>query len=162
MQQPAGKLEQAEKDFKRALALEPTDVYSLGNYAHLLLALKRYNEVREISVKLEKLSPDKFLKAALYAVNGEREKALSIELSGYNNLRIYLLLEMKNESLQSIINISDNNLKKKTSYYTGLTNWPTYDFLRDDPRFHKILIRHKEVYDENLRQYGDLIDLIKE
>jgi tetratricopeptide (TPR) repeat protein len=158
----AGKFEQAEIDFKRALALEPEDVYSLFNYAHLLLALKRYDDVREIAVKLENHFYGKILKATLYAVEGEKEKALSIEIRGYNNTRIYLLLEMKDKSLQSIINITENSLKRKTSYYTGLTNWPIYDFLRDDPRFQEILARHKQVYDENLQKYGDLVDLIKE
>ena len=158
----AGKFEQAEEDFQRALALEPTDVYSLGNYAHLLLALKRYNEVRDISVKLEKLFHDKFLKAALYAVNGDKEKALNIDLSGIKKHRIYLLLEMKDESLQFMNEFFDEVLKWKISFYTGTTNMPTYDFLRDDPRFQEILAKHKEVYDENLRKYGDLIDLIKE
>jgi tetratricopeptide (TPR) repeat protein len=155
---------EAEKDFIRALAIEPGDVYSVNNYANLLLALKRYGEVRQLYTKLEKLYPDgnQYLEAALYAVKGNKERALNINLIRMPKARIYMLLQMKEESIQSLTEISSFVLKNKVTFYTGMTNWPTYDFLRDDPRFQEILLKHKEIYEENLRKYGDLIDLIKE
>ena len=32
-----------------------------------------------------------------------------------------------------------------------------YDEFRDDPRFIDILEKHKELYEENLEKYGDLV-----
>ncbi len=152
-----GKVEQAEKDFQRALELEPADKGTLRDFGLLLISLERYNEVRELSVKYEKLFSDNFFKAALYAVQGEKERALNIN----DNWQIYLLLKMKDEPLQVMSQRGSSALRTKTSYYVGFSNWPFYDFLRTDQRFQEILAQHKDVYDENLKNYGDLIDLIK-
>jgi hypothetical protein len=42
------------------------------------------------------------------------------------------------------------------SMYMWLLNDPIYDDFRDDPRFQKILVKHKEIYEENLKKYGDV------
>jgi tetratricopeptide (TPR) repeat protein len=158
----AGNFEEAEKDFNKAFTIDPKDVLSLDNYEYLLLALKRYDEVKEIAAQYQKNTLNgRYYEAVSHAVNGDKEKALNIDLGNHYKRKIYLLLEMKDESVQLLYDW-DNVLIWERSYYTGLTNWPMYDFLRDDPRFQEIVARHKQVHDKNLRKYGDLIDLIKE
>ena len=49
-------------------------------------------------MKLENHFYGKFFKAALYAIDGDKEKSLNVDLSGYARFRIYLLLEMKSSS----------------------------------------------------------------
>ncbi len=94
----------------------------------------------------------------------KKQLAVDGEPCGEMRIRGMILSRVKGlEPLFKFMNeFFDEVLKWKISFYTGTTNMPTYDFLRDDPRFQEILAKHKEVYDENLRKYGDLIDLIKE
>jgi uncharacterized membrane protein YbaN (DUF454 family) len=44
----------------------------------------------------------------------------------------------------------------KGSHYLLLKKDTSFDFLRSDPRFEKILVQHKELYEESLRKYGDI------
>ena len=44
--------------------------------------------------------------------------------------------------------------------YLEFMNNPLFNFLHSDPRFHEILAKHKEVYEENLAKYGD-IDILQ-
>ncbi len=111
--------------------------------------------------KFKNLYPDggkhrRFLKAALYAVNGEKDKALSINLSGRAKLRIYLLLKMNEESIQYLNEDFERKKKLEESWYLRLKNHQLYDFLHPDLRFQEILAKHKELYEENLEKYGDI------
>jgi hypothetical protein len=42
------------------------------------------------------------------------------------------------------------------SWYLWFMNQPSYEFLHSDPRFQEILAKHKELYEENLKKYGDI------
>jgi hypothetical protein len=42
------------------------------------------------------------------------------------------------------------------SWYLLFMNHQQYKFLHSDPRFQEILAKHKELYEENLRKYGDI------
>jgi len=159
-----GEFKAAENDFKYALNYKSDDLGVLRNYAEMLLALSRYDEVREISEKLEILYPDdnNFLKSVIFALDGNTEKAIEFNLDEYHKIQIFLLLKMKEKALEYMIENWEEDLNDESSRYLILKNWPLYDFLRHDPRFQDILAKHKQVYDENLRKYGNLIDLIKE
>jgi hypothetical protein len=47
-------------------------------------------------------------------------------------------------------------LVRKRSDYLQLKNNIFLKDVRNDPRFQKILAKHKDLYEENLRKYGDI------
>ncbi len=87
-----------------------------------------------------------------YAKNGEKEKALALDLRPNKKDMIFLCLKMDEEAILYLKNSSKQIKQSKRSNYLYLKNHPIYDFFRPDPRFQEILINHKEVYDENLRK----------
>ena len=70
------------------------------------------------------------------------------------NIYIFALAEMKDE----FFNCSSWGIYEKMgiSYYFHLKNNRVFDTVRSDPRFQEILAKHKELYEENLKKYGDL------
>ena len=42
------------------------------------------------------------------------------------------------------------------SRYLTYLNHPHYKILHNDPRFQELLAKHKELYEENLKKYGDI------
>ena len=88
-------------------------------------------------------------KALLYAVKGEREKALSAAKVA----EIYSVLGMKDEAIQYI----NERLDQPLAYpYLSLMNLPVYDNLRDDPRFKEIIKKKKKKYEELLNMSSGL------
>jgi serine/threonine protein kinase/Tfp pilus assembly protein PilF len=153
--------DRAEIEYRRALEIDPNEGAALYRLARLLIERNRYDEANEMYAKFRNLYPDggkyrRFLKASLYAVNGERDKALSINLGGRAKLRIYLLLKMSEESIQYLNEDFERKKKLEESWYLRLKNHQLYDFLHSDPRFQKMLAKHKEIYEENLEKYGDI------
>jgi tetratricopeptide (TPR) repeat protein len=152
--------DKAEIDYRTVLEIEPNDGAALFRLSRLLIERKRYDEANEMCAKFENLYQDgiyiRFLKAALYAANGEKDKALSINLSGIDKLRIFLFLKMNEESIQYLNEDFERKKKLEKSWYLRLNNHILYDFLRPDPRFQEILAKHKELYEENLAKYGDI------
>jgi tetratricopeptide (TPR) repeat protein len=153
--------DKAEIEYRRALEIDPNEGAALYRLARLLIERNRYDEANEMYAKFKNLYPDggiylRFLKAALYAVNGEKNNALSINLGGRAKLRIYLLLKMSEESIQHLNEDFERKKKLEESWYLRLKNHQLYDFLHPDPRFQEILTKHKELYEENLENYGDL------
>jgi tetratricopeptide (TPR) repeat protein len=153
--------DRAEIEYRRALEIDPNEGAALYRLARLLIERNRYDEANEMYAKFRNLYPDggkyrRFLKASLYAVNGERDKALSINLGGRAKLRIYLLLKMSEESIQYLNEDFERKKKLEESWYLRLKNHQLYDFLHSDPRFQKMLAKHKEIYEENLEKYWDI------
>jgi hypothetical protein len=79
------------------------------------------------------------------------EKALALDLPPNKKSMIFLYLKMDEEAIRYLKNSSKQIKQSKRSMYLYLKNHPIYDFLRPDPRFQEIVIKHKKVYDENLR-----------
>ncbi len=152
-----GDYNKAKSDYKKAFGLSK-EVLIREAYWILLVKRKRYNDAKIMLDELKVNYPEQDLsdvEAIQYAIDGEREKALNIDLPRYYKLLIYLLLEMKEESLNLLDD--DSRLQKlRRSNYNQMTDSPICDFLRDDPRFQEILAKHKELYEENLRKYGDI------
>ena len=61
-------------------------------------------------------------------------------------------------SITMLVTIEEykSNEKIQNSMYLDLKMDPIYDYLRDDPRFQELIAKYKELYDENLRKYGDI------
>ncbi len=153
-----GQLNEAEIYYKKVLEIDPKDVLTLSMYARLLYDMKKYNEAKEISLKFEQVGQDTgriiYLRALRYAVNGEKEKALKI--FSKPNLRLYLYLGMKEEAISILQDRFEEEKKEGLSRFLRLKNDTLYDKIRSDPRFQEILAKHKELYEENLKKYGDI------
>ena len=63
---------------------------------------------------------------------------------------------MKNEFFQKFAENSEELLKSEASWYLFFKIHPFFRDVRDNPRFQEILAKHKELYEENLRKYGDI------
>jgi tetratricopeptide (TPR) repeat protein len=150
-----GRFQKAKSDLQKALQLEQNDPRFLFYYTWLLFLMEEYDEAENLCSKYNQLYPNtsenRFLRAVLYAKNGEKKKALALDLPPNQKSMIFLYLKMDEEAIRDLKNSSKQIKKSKRSNYLSLKNRPIYNFLRADPRFQEILIKHKEVYDENLR-----------
>jgi serine/threonine protein kinase len=156
-----GEYEDAEIDIQKAIELEPYYEFALRIYSVLLIELKKLDQAKQVTDKYRKLYPDRehnyLFEAALYAVSGEKDKALSVNINNkYHKFIIYSLLEMKEESIQYLNEDFDRVKNRNDTWYLLLKNHLVYDFLRSVPRFQEILAKHKQLYEENLEKYGDI------
>ena len=80
---------------------------------------------------------------------------LGKNLEDYDNYAVYILgtTDEVINVLTKQLEISKNN---ERSVYFPLSTNPFYDPYRSDPRFQEILAKYKELYEENLRKYGDI------
>ena len=63
---------------------------------------------------------------------------------------------MKDESI-NYLNLDLERIKEnQESWYEYLIYSPMCEFLLSDPRFQDIVSKHKKIYEENLKKYGDL------
>ena len=164
-----GEYERATKLLKEALEFEPGDTNFHIFYARQLIMMKKYDEAKEEIARLEKLEPDKldiqYIRAYIFAVEGEKEKALMIikDLDTYYFTHlissVYSILGMKDEAIENIQEVIDKGFYKLQTYpysYHVLIKNYFYDNLRDDPRFKEIVKKEKKKYQEKLRKYGDI------
>jgi Tfp pilus assembly protein PilF len=151
----SGRFEEAETDYKKALDLEPTHVDVMDNYVDLLLDMNRLEEAEVLLDRLEKFRTNKFLRAKLFAVKGEKENALDL-MGEESNLQIFSLLGMQEEAVVFLQNTLDQDRHLDQSYYWLYKTNPSYEKVRDDPRFQEYLTEHKKIYDKNLSMYGDI------
>ena len=159
-----GEKYKAENDIKKVLEINPDHLATLDLYIWLLISWRRYDEAENYLVKKVEIRSDsksnRFYRALLHAVKGEKEKALELyQESGYY---IYAVLGMKDEAINDMNEWNNRWSKIERSRYIAFKISPFIDNLRTDPRFQEIMVKHKKLYDENLRRYGDLTDLIKE
>jgi tetratricopeptide (TPR) repeat protein len=167
----AGKPEEAAKDARRLLEMEPDNVSAALLYVRMLISQKKLSEAeREIAfaAKLDPGSLDLRLSTALlFAARGDREKALSLIrparekplFYSYLLSRVLALLGMKDEALENIRLAIERGFQENQEYlyeYPYLASSYFYDSLRDDPRFIEILEKQKTRHDENSRKFGGL------
>jgi len=174
-----GEFEKAELDYKKALEIEPHYYYNLGRYIHYLISFKRIKEAEKLISQWQDKKPNdnilEQLRAWLYAVKGDKENALSSfnkttfekEYDASFTLAIvYLLLNDQEKAIELIIEGEKDYSSSTISYdmpvgicrskYFGYLNLPYYKILHNDSRFQAILSKHKQLYEENLRKYGDI------
>ena len=91
-------------------------------------------------------------------IRGQSKKEVPNEENEKFNLN--LLLKRKEKVLRELIETWDPELNNGKTAYLIMKNDPGFDFMRNDEQFQKIFRRHKQVYDENIRKYGSLIELL--
>ena len=152
--------EQAESDLKKALEIEPNYLGGLEALSELLIILRRYEEAEKLLAQKDELYPDRkqnWQKALICALRGQKELAINIiKPEEFRSDAIYILLGMNDKALRILNSWSMWTLKNKRSWFHFLKYNPLYDNIRTDSHFKEILAKHKELYEENLRKYGNL------
>jgi tetratricopeptide (TPR) repeat protein len=156
-----GEFDKAEEDYKKQLEIESDHMVALTRYLVLLIAMKRYVEADSLLEKLEKTYPDRDFRGyriLSYASKGEKEKALKTnkDRNGKFSPALCALLGMKEDAMNLLSKESERLFKLNFSRYYRLKTNPFFESIRSDPRFQEILAKHKELYEENLRKYGDI------
>jgi len=155
-----GNFENAISDFKKSIKLDPNNGDFYAYYVNVLIMTKKFEEAEHKLTMLQELNPDHRLlnlyRAQLYAAEGEKEKALE-SYNGILRYLIYAFLGMKEEFIDAIMEVKWLKSPKSQSLYLYLQNYTMFDRYRSDPRFQEILAKHKELYEENLKKYGDLV-----
>jgi hypothetical protein len=131
--------------------------------------MKKFEDAQEEIGRVEKQNPDllgiQYTRAYIFAVNGEREKALVIirdlDIYEYTALiaPVYSLLGMKDEAIENIQEVIKNGFFEIKTYpytYIALTENPFLDGLRDDPRFREIVKEEKKKYQERVKKFSDI------
>jgi len=164
-----GEFERAAELLKKALEFEPDDTFLRLFYARQLIMMKKYDKAKEEIAQVEKLDPDKldiqYPRAYIFAIKGEKEKALAIikDLDPYYFTylisSVYSILGMKDEAIENIQKVIDKGFYELQAYlysYPVLIKNYFYDNLRDDPRFKEIVKKEKKKNKERLKKYGDI------
>jgi len=155
-----GELEKSEIDLQKALEINPDHMFTLYTYGYSLILSKKYDRAEQIISKSERLYPESKrnlrLRAYLFAVNGERDKAFKIIVRPLDKFRLYLFLKMQDEVIQYLNEDFERCKNSQESWYPRLINFPLYEFLQSESRFQEIVVKHRKLYDENIRKYGDI------
>jgi len=136
-------------------------------YGNYFIMVEEYERAEKVLARAEKIDPQsprfKDHLAWLLAAKGEKEKALALikDAAPYNYrvTYVYSLLGMKDEAIKYINEGIEKSFKYRSEYlysYPFLKNNPSYDNLRDDPRFKEIVKREKKKYGQKLKKYGEL------
>jgi tetratricopeptide (TPR) repeat protein len=151
-----GDFDQAALYFEKYFELAPVVLIFPGRYIALNIKMEKFDVVEELIARTEETHPDydllPYCKALLHAAKGEKEKALAL----YQNSEVYSLLGMPDEAIQHLEKEIRGTIRFPHIQYKHLLNNPLFDNLRKDSRFKKIVKREKELYEEDLKKYGDL------
>jgi adenylate cyclase len=154
-----GEFDNAIIDIQEALMLEPDHVLSLVVYASLLIELKKVDEARSLLERCEQAKPNfrlnNTLRALLFAVEGEKDKALAIPTDLLNRILIYTFLGMKDKAIYSLKELTERDKDQSTSSYLNIKNSPIFNDLHDDNRFKAILTSQKTMYEDISNQYKE-------
>jgi tetratricopeptide (TPR) repeat protein len=163
-----GKFEKAESDFIRLMEIDSSKFY---NYLTYLIYVNRLQEAEKLINHWQDKNPDRnrleLNRAKLFAAKDDKENALvsfnKITFYGFSEKYyelaiIYLLLNDQEKAIETIIEDEKDRSSKgvRRSRYWIYLNYPCYKILHNNPRFRKIVAKHKELYEENLRKYRDI------
>ena len=155
-----GEFTKAETDIKKSIELSPR-LFVQGFHIYLLVVLKRYGEAKKLIAQLITDNPNQdlsFFEALGYAIEGKEEEALKTfkaEESIYS-LVLNAISGKKETTLILLQKGIEIDQQRERSSYLALKNNLIFEYLRDAPRFQEILAKHKKIYYENLRKYGDV------
>ncbi len=161
--------ERAAEQIQKALEFDPENTNFRLFYARQLIMMEKYDEAEQVIAQVEKQNANlpgiQYVRAYIFAVKGEKEKALAIihDLDPYEFTSliapVYSILGMKDEAIENIQEVIKNGFFKVKTYpytYYSLIENRFFDGLRDDPRFQEIVKEEKKKYQERLKKYSDL------
>ena len=146
-----GEYEKGISGYYEAQKLNPVAGEQIVIYM-ALVQHKRYSEAKELLTQIKANYPNKdsiVVNAIQYAVNGEREKALNIlksqekDFGHFYKTILFAQLNLKEDLIKELQQYYDPDNSTAWNRYFRLANDPTYDIIRSDPRFQKILAQAK-------------------
>jgi TolB-like protein/Tfp pilus assembly protein PilF len=158
-----GKFDKATMNFRKALEFDPNHKDILTGYTNCLIDGMSFETAKNAIAKYIDLYPDEdqyvnYYKSIIFALDGDKKRSLQFET--VNLLNSYLILEMREEAINLMFETFEQQKRVDSPLYISMKNQERFDILRSDPRFQEILSKHKELYEENLRKYGDIEELI--
>jgi tetratricopeptide (TPR) repeat protein len=151
-----GEYEKAEQVYIKALEIQSDHIHVLRNYCNMQIILGKIEESQKLLSQLEKHYPEVnfvLFHAKIFALKGEKEKAL--EIYKKKHIWIYALLGMGDETIAMMKETQKpRRILKESRFHNFHT--PIYDKIRSDPRFQEIIKEYKQIYEDNLRKYGDI------
>jgi TolB-like protein/Tfp pilus assembly protein PilF len=156
------KFNEAEINYRKALEIDPKSYLALGHYAVQLIVMNNYEKAEELLMRIndETIPLYKYWLALLHAAKGEKKEAINnlseVDIWTYLHATVYNLLGMDEDLFRVLNKGYQEAYERKRSSYLGLKNNPLYKSLQSDPRFQEILAKHKEIYEENLKKYGNI------
>jgi TolB-like protein/Tfp pilus assembly protein PilF len=164
-----GEFEEGVELVTKAIELEKNYPSFYLQQVRNLILMKEYDKAEQEMAKAVSIQPNlselAYHQALLFAVRGEKEKALRL-IEGaerpyqYCITCSYALLGMRDEAVQNIqlgIDIGFEEIQNYLYSYLLLERNPCFNNLRDDPRFVKILEKRKHIYDQRLKKVKDLL-----
>jgi len=160
-----GEFEKAEADFKSNLNIEPNDYWTLRRYTALLIMLNRKEDAEELLNHFKNEYSDDpypiYYESLLFAMQGDSLNALHLfkkcGLNDWEKVILYSVLNRDDAAILLMIDLQQEDFTEgQRSRYLQLSHLGWYDGLRSHPRFQEILAKHKELYEENLKKYGDI------
>ena len=165
-----GRHDKARDLLEKAVLLAPDKLEGLNAYAAQLAVTGRFEEAERTIASAQTIDRKGrklfFVKALLAAARGERPKALeflellkALEKPTLEEVRIYLLLGMKDEAIRSIEAGIERGFAERGMYLYGypcLSSNPSFKALRGDPRFEDILKKQKARYQNELKKLEKL------
>jgi tetratricopeptide (TPR) repeat protein len=151
-----GDIDKSRKVYLKILEVDANHLWTNRRMAGIVLFHDHDNtEAKKILNKILKIDTEnKFARALLFAIEGEKEDALSLD----KNLYVYSLLDMKKEALREVDSTSMVTEFSGWCSYISLKNWKVLDFIREEPAFKEVLEEAKIVHEERIRKYGHLFD----
>jgi adenylate cyclase len=162
-----GRHKKARDLLEKAVLLAPDNLAGLNAYAAQLAVTGRFEEAERTIASAEAIDRKGlkllFVKALLAAARGERPKALellnALERPTREEVRVYLLLGMKDEAIRSIEAGIERGFAERSMYLYGypcLSSNPCFKALRGEPRFENILKTQKAHYLKELKKLEKL------
>jgi serine/threonine protein kinase/Flp pilus assembly protein TadD len=162
-----GEFEKAANILKEALELSPSDVELRLLYARQFIMMEKCEEAEREIARAESLKPDnpdiRYTRAMIYAVRGERDKAIAVikDLAPFYYTfllsNVFSILGMKDEAINNIKEAIEKGFSELKTFpypYLNLINNHFYDSLRNDSRFKEIVKEEKKKYKDRLKKYG--------
>jgi len=164
-----GEFDKGFKRIERALEFDKNDITIYLIYTKLLIMVKKYAEAEKAIAEAERLGSEslavKNYRAFLLASKGEKDKAISLidctdEGFDYNITCAYSLLGMGDEAIENIKKGIEIGFEEDQYFlypYLFLKENPSFDNLRNDPRFGDLLKKQAEIYYQRMRIHKDLL-----
>jgi len=164
-----GEYEKSTLDLEEMERMEPDDLNTRLLHARLLIWMKRHDDAEQKIREVEQINSDypiiRYPRALLYAIEGEREKALELikgEMSyafSYLISNVHAVLGMNESAIQYIRDGRENGFDRIKTYlytYIYLINNPFFEDLHGEPLFQNIVQIAKDEYEECLAKYKNL------
>jgi len=132
---------EASKDYRNALEIEQNSLLALRKYACLLIGLNNFKVAEEYILRCEKIDHEVFQLLMKIYDGVMMNKKLEINIDNFLNV---------------LFELHDRPCSYLKLIHHPLINHPALESIRNTPRFQEILAKHKEIYEENLKKYGDL------